>query len=257
MSATKQSKFLSRITPPGLNTIASHDAVAGATSFPKFPKLPAELQHKIWHYAAHLPRTITLEGVHDPRVADFRFPLSLKHNARTVLATMHACHDSRKIALNFYQVYNNRLFHSKGFYINYAVDTLLLWDWWTTQAMYHYRNPRYLMPELVELEKNIKLIAVVGHYPRRAYADCLWVLKRFWRVDELVLECIRPEYDDQIMRSVRAWHQSTLQEQWGKLAKGKRTPALRIVDEEAMVNMRAEQEVNWLVHLRLLADRIA
>ena len=226
--------------------MSEHDAVVGATTFLSFPKLPAELRLKIWHDAAHLPRTVTVGSAYDDTaIGDaLRLWRHLKHNVHTVPAVMHACHASREVALKYYKSFSHRLFNGKGFFINYAVDTLLLWDWWTVQAMYPHFRTAHIIPENVELEKNVKIIALAGHYPRRAYVYWLNVLKLFTRVEEVVLEDLSPEFDDHFLRGVRAFHSLTLQKHWDKKAAGGKTPIFRLVDKEVMVAMRAEQEVS-------------
>ncbi|KAN0102120.1 hypothetical protein V8E51_012630 [Hyaloscypha variabilis] len=247
MNAVRKIKFPLRATPPGLNTISrphqlpSDAALAAATSFPQFPKLPAELCLRIWYFAAHVPRTITLRGGHD-------FFLHLKHNGHTIPAVLHTSHDSRIVALKFYQRYYNIIFTGGGFFINYATDTLLLWDNLTIQALYpeYLFNRGYWVKKHTKLEQNLKFLAVAGHYPTRAYDHWQKVLARFWRVEEVLIEGLRPAYDDALMRAaVQSQYLSQLNQQWMKTAGEKKIPNIRLVDEEEMIAMRMEEEENW------------
>lgn len=60
----------------------------------------------------------------------------------------------------------------------------------------------------------------------------------------MLVEGLRPAYDDALMRAVQSQYLSQLNQQWTKTAGEKGIPNLRVVDEEEMIAMRMEEEVS-------------
>lgn len=113
-----------------------------------FPKLPMELQSKIWSFALPGPRTITVFentagtehfiGVKGDGEAEVHHNLTFnrpKHNAHQVPAILHACYNSRTITLKTYKLaFAPRL--GWPIYFDFGRDTLYMKDVNALRAFY-------------------------------------------------------------------------------------------------------------------------
>jgi hypothetical protein len=83
--------------------------------FTKFPELPAEIQLKIWNYAARVPRALELQYC----IVDRKF-LTFQHPP----AILHASSDSRTIGLGIYHLSFGTDKHPPTTYFNPFYDTI-------------------------------------------------------------------------------------------------------------------------------------
>ena len=105
-----------------------------------FPKLPFELRIKIWLFAVNKQRTITVQedGIWTGYGDDFVFTIrQVKHNAHSVPAILHTSCEVRSAALRHYELYISPRFKNKGFYINFASDTLAMQSWIAPLSLSH------------------------------------------------------------------------------------------------------------------------
>src|ERR1700684_3858409 len=148
---------------------------APTTTFHKFPKRPPELRLMIWRLIANTPRTISISctylsfperyiitnGMYT-RNPDYHIT-GVKHNARTVPAILSVSQEARFIGLEHYDFFFSPAFLGQlGFYINYAVDTLLIWEDDVIDFFFAGLDASYassLPDEILELEKKLKFLA--------------------------------------------------------------------------------------------------
>jgi len=139
------SDFTLTETPPFDASAASHqrnelDALvpldrneqAPDLKFTLFPKLPAELQLKIWKMAIHVPHIVKIaysEGFKDgiPLLNDRESRVAINSVASQTgpPAILHVCHASRTEALKVYKAYRAHDLVNSFFY-NPSLDTLLM-----------------------------------------------------------------------------------------------------------------------------------
>jgi hypothetical protein len=116
----------------------------------------------------------------------------VEHNARTVPAILSVSQEARIMALEHYDFFFSPGFLGQlGFYINYAVDTLLIWendviDFFFAGLDVSYASP--LPDEILELEKKLKFLAFRGYYSAGSLSDFGWVIARFKALKELIIE---------------------------------------------------------------------
>jgi 2EXR family len=97
-----------------------------ATTFPRFPELPAELQLLIWEFAIPEPRVISYTSRRWSEY-DFRHHSSIYSLKQTLPAILHICYDSRTEALKRYKVaFATEL--CKPIYFDFDRDTLEFGD---------------------------------------------------------------------------------------------------------------------------------
>jgi len=102
--------------------------------FTLFPKLPAELQLKVWGYASQsiAPRSLIVQSanIHLWFTETHRSSIIERYQARClqpIPALIHTCHDSREVALKIYRPsFADRL--NRPVYFNPSKDTLIMRD---------------------------------------------------------------------------------------------------------------------------------
>jgi hypothetical protein len=116
----------------------------------------------------------------------------VKHNARTVPAILSVSQEARFIGLEHYDFFFSPAFLGQlGFYINYAVDTLLIWEDDVIDFFFAGLDASYassLPDEILELEKKLKFLAFRGYYRAGSLDDFGWVLVRFKALKVLIIE---------------------------------------------------------------------
>ena len=105
-----------------------------ATTFPKFPELPAELQLIIWEFAIPDPRVITYTS----RDWSSYYKWKYRHNSiysltQTLPGIFHACYNSRVEALKRYKL-SFAVELCKPIYFDFARDTLEFGDFGALEA---------------------------------------------------------------------------------------------------------------------------
>lgn len=104
-----------------------------ATTFHYFSKLPRELRQKVWNY--HLPgpsRLIKIKSddflPETPSCTTWSQEPSI-FRAKAICSTpplLHACSESRRLALNFFQLGLSNQLGGRPVYFNYAADSLYI-----------------------------------------------------------------------------------------------------------------------------------
>jgi hypothetical protein len=158
----------------------------------------------IWRLIANTPRTISISctylsfperyiitnGMYT-RNPDYHIT-GVKHNARTVPAILSVSQEARFIGLEHYDFFFSPAFLGQlGFYINYAVDTLLIWEDDVIDFFFAGLDASYassLPDEILELEKKLKFLAFRGYYRAGSLDDFGWVLVRFKALKVLIIE---------------------------------------------------------------------
>jgi hypothetical protein len=158
----------------------------------------------IWRLVANTPRTISISCTHltSPeqyiiingmwrRNPDYHIT-GVKHNARTVPAILSVSQEARRMALEHYDFFfSPGFFGQLGFYINYDVDTLLIWEKGVIDFFFaglDMNDASSLPDEISELEKKLKLLALRGYYSADSLNDFGWVISRFKELKELIIE---------------------------------------------------------------------
>jgi hypothetical protein len=91
------------LSPICLGSLSSTQSnTTQATCFPRFAKLPAEIQLQIWEFTL-CPRLITIEIIIYYRTGSRH--VSLRASIHTIL---HACHASRKLGLKYYKLVSDK-----------------------------------------------------------------------------------------------------------------------------------------------------
>jgi hypothetical protein len=213
------------------------------TTFHPFPKLPFELRTKIWILAANEKRTITVQedyvwtGYGDDSI----FTTSLvKHNAHSVPAILRTSYEARSAALRNYELYVSPCFKNKGFYINFASDTLAIQSLSALWSLYDgLQETQTSWPaHVVELEQKLRLLGV-RNWAGALYRsrDLLRRLRRFWRLEELLIST--PREDDWNQKERRAKVEKKLCDGWGALGCGENRPAITwLLEEERLGDLR-------------------
>jgi hypothetical protein len=213
------------------------------TTFHPFPKLPFELRTKIWVFAAHEQRTITVQedGIWTGYGDDFIFTTRhVKHNAHSVPAILHTSYEARSAALRHYELYVSPRFKKKGFFINFASDTLVIQSLGALLSMYDgLQETQTSWPaDVLELEQKLKFLGVrmrTGDLYRPR--ELLWILRRFWRLEELLISA--PSEDHWIQIERRAEVEMELCDRWRALGCGENRPAVTwLLEEERSGDLR-------------------
>jgi hypothetical protein len=100
-------------------------------TFTCFPRLPLELQRMVWGFALPAPRTITIIStdftIRDAKGWTVR-KYCVAHNAPSVPSLLHACQESRKVALKTYHLTFRPQLRGNPIYFDFQSDTLCLKD---------------------------------------------------------------------------------------------------------------------------------
>jgi hypothetical protein len=133
------------------------------TTFHPFFRLPLELRRKIWAFAANEQRTIKIQEDYIWTVYGDDFLLTarkVKHNAHIVLAILHTSSEARSTAGRHYELYISPRFKNRGFYINFASDTLAIQSWTALSSLHDglQENQTSWPADILELEQKLKFL---------------------------------------------------------------------------------------------------
>jgi hypothetical protein len=218
-----------------------------ALEFTLFPTLLPELRITVWHFAANHQRTITIHdfgGSGCQRTGRFA-----KHNATAVPGVLHANSEARATALKHYTLRFGPQFNGNPIYFNYNADGLCFPNFNDLDAFYGLLSrgmfgletrPAKLQvtPAHLELEDNLKRLVIGSSniYLRN------WLLERFWRVDEVLIEV--PGTPTQDWDTILAG----LVSKWEIASKGQNTPKTTMITWEKLLDFIREEMVNNIPH---------
>jgi hypothetical protein len=217
--------------------------------FTVFHKLLPELRIMVWRFAANHQRTITIHdfgGSGCQRTGRFT-----KHNATAVPGVLHTNSEARTTALKHYTLLFGPQFNGNPIFFNYNADGLCFPNFNNLDAFYGLLSrglfglvtrPTKLQvtPAHLELENNLKRLVIGSSniYLRN------WLLERFWRVDEVLIEIPGTPTED--------WDTilAGLVSKWNVASNGKNTPKTTMITWEKLLNLIREEMVNDIPHFR-------
>jgi hypothetical protein len=218
-----------------------------ALEFTVFQKLLPELRIMVWCFAANHQRTITIHDVGGSGCQ--RTGRFAKHNATAVPGVLHANSEARATALKHYTLLFGPQFNDNPIYFNYNADGLCFPNFNDLDAFYGLLSrglfglvtrPTKLQvtPAHLELESNPKRL-VVGS--SNIYLQN-WLLERFWRVDEVLIEMPGTPTED--------WDTilAGLVSKWEVASKGQNTPHTIMITWETLLNLIQEEMVKNIPH---------
>lgn len=130
-----------------------------STVFTKFPELPTELRRKIWAFASRQPRSIELMYAW----VDREF-LNLKHPP----AVLHACFESREVALYFYTLSFGTQNHPPKIYFNPVEDIVYFGSrQFDDEIVFTLEYFRDHVESLVPGDKIQRIAVAASHWRRR------------------------------------------------------------------------------------------
>ena len=218
-----------------------------ALEFTVFPKLLPELRIMIWRFSANNQRTITIHdfgGSGCQRTGRFA-----KHNATAVPGVLHANSEARATAFKHCTLRFGPQFNGNPIYFNYNADGLCFPNFNDLDTFYGLLSrgmfvlvtrPAKLQvtPAHLELEENLKRLVIGSSniYLRN------WLLGRFWRVDEVLIEV--PGTPTQDWDTIIAG----LVSKWEIASKGQNTPKTIMITWEKLLDFIREEMVNNIPH---------
>lgn len=148
-------------------------------TFEPFPKLPTELQVKIWGYAVWIPRTIEVPGKHgtarnttNDREAARKHSRSYRLSKRSCVppAILHACHNSREEAQRAYKKYFFRPLRNK---INKPREFSYTWSNPETDILLIGSSAcERTMTYLFQDNNDLRKVIVMAEDEPQFYSDC-------------------------------------------------------------------------------------
>jgi hypothetical protein len=218
-----------------------------ALEFTVFQKLLPELRIMVWCFAANHQRTITIHDVGGSGCQ--RTGRFAKHSATAVPGVLHANSEARATALKHYTLLFGPQFNGNPIFFNYNADGLCFPNFNDLDAFYGLRSrglfglvtrPTKLQVTVahLELESNLKRLVIGSSniYLRN------WLLERFWRVDEVLIEIPGTPTED--------WDTilAGLVSKWEVASKGQNTPHTIMITWETLLNLIQEEMVKNIPH---------
>ncbi|PMD42164.1 hypothetical protein L207DRAFT_580838 [Hyaloscypha variabilis F] len=162
--------------------------------FKFFPKLPPEIRLMVWRHALPKPRTITITSTDFTTRGERGWPVRnnrVSHNAQNVPCILHACPESRRLALKTYQLAFGRQLRQQPIYFNFQTDILLLADESAVKSFFGGINEFEAFGVIGDLKKKVRHLAIGGYLGCGKIWDQLGELES---LQILILQRLKPGY---------------------------------------------------------------